>query len=187
MEGTPKRHLYHMVPEDMQPNDEGREVLYPLNMLREKFPGLYEVQAQKYSSSEYRKTIPDKLIPTLQEAAWGDVIQLTAIHPEDLKKALLEAGYSPKEMKFYQVDPDLLDPDKTTVYLYREDLEDEDSENFAPFDTQRLEEYSKVSEKTKEHYKEKKLVGERPFLFVGVPHIFHKGPIDVSEFPVIAV
>jgi hypothetical protein len=187
MEGTSKRHLYHMVPEDMKPNEEGREILYPLNMLKDKFPELYEVKAEKYLSSEYRKTIPEKLIPTLQEAAWGDVIQLTAIHPEDLKKALVEAGYAPKEMKFYQVDPDLLDPSKTTVYLYREDLEDEDPENFTSFDTQRLEEYSEVSEKTKEHYKDKKQRQERPFLFVGVPHIFHNGPIDVSGFPVITV
>ena len=28
---------------------------------------------------------------------------------------------------------------------------------------------------------------KRPTLFVGVPHIFHKGSIDVSNFPVIVV
>lgn len=187
MEGPAKQHLYHMVPDDMKSDENGREVLYPLNMLKEKFPELYEVKAEKYSISEYRKTIPEKLIPTLEKAAWGDVLQLTAIHPEDLKKALVEAGYDPKELKFYQVDPALLDPEKTTVYLYREDIEDEIGENFAAFDAEKLSEYSGVPEKTKEHYKEKFVQGQKPFLFVGVPHVFHKGPIDVSDFPVITV
>ena len=187
MEGTPKQYLYHMVPQDMKPDEKGREILYPLNMLKEKFPELYQVKAEKYLNSEYRKTIPGKLIPTLQEAAWGDVLQLSAIHPNDLKKALVEAGYDPVEMKFYQVDPDMLDPEKTTIFLYRENLEDEDPENFASYDAQLLREHSSVPEKAKEHYKERKEQGERPFLFVGVPHIFHKGPIDVSDFPVITV
>ncbi len=175
-----------MVPDDMKP-EEGPKVLYPLNILKEKFPELYQVKAEKYSGSEYRRTIPEKLIPTLEKAAWGDVLQLTAIHPEDLKKALVEAGFSPQELKFYQVDPALLDPQKTTIYLYREDIEDESVENFAQFDPEKLAEHSGIPEKTMEHYREQREHGEKPFLFVGVPHIFHKGPIDVSNFPVITV
>lgn len=171
----------------MKPNEEGRKVLYPLNMLKEKFPELYEVKAEKYSSSEYRKTIPEKLIPTLQEAAWGDVLQLTAINPEDLKKALVEAGYDPVEMEFYQIDADLLDPEKTTVFLYREDLEDEDAENFEAYNPETILTHSQIPEIAKEHYKESRGREEKPYLFVGVPHVFHKGPIDVSNFKVITV
>ena len=187
MEKSPKQYLYHMVPEDMKPDEEGRQILYPLNMLKEKFPDLYEIEAEKYSSSDHRRTIPKMLIPTLERAAWGDVLQLTAIHPEDLKEALVEAGFTPRELKFYQVDPDLLDPQKTTIYLYRENVGDESAENFSAYDAEKLVEHSRVPEKTKEHYKEQYTNGNRPFLFVGVPHVFHKGPIDVSNFPVISV
>lgn len=187
MERIPKQHLYHMVPEDIKLDEEGREVIYPLNILKEKFPELYQVKVEKYLDSEYRKNLPEKLIPTLQDAVWGDVIQLTAIHPENLKKALVEAGYTPKEMKFYQIDPNLLDSDKTTIYLYREDLEEDDPKNFAQYDIEMLREHSVVSSKTMEHYKDQNKQGERPYLFVGIPHIFHKGSIDVSNLPVIVV
>ena len=174
-----------MVPEDMKTNEEGKKVLYPLNMLNEKFPGLYEVEVEKYNSTEERKTIPERLIPTLEHAAWGDVIQLTAIHPTDLKKALVEAGFTPRELKFYQIDPELLDPKNTTIYLYQDGLEKESEESFSDYDSQQLSEHAVVPEITKEYYKEKFKQKERPLLFVGVPHIFYKGPIDVSNFPVI--
>lgn len=193
MENAPKQYLYHKVPEDMTPNEEGRDVLYPLNMLKEKFPGLYEVHMQKYHNPEYedperkRKNIPNRLIPTLEQAAWGDVVQLTPVHPAELRKALDDAGFESREMKFYQIDPELLDPEKTTIYLFREDVEKESPESYTKYDPKNLAEHSAISERTKEHYKQMAAQGLRPLLFVGVPHVFHKGPIDVSNFPVITV
>lgn len=211
MENSPKQYLYHVVPENMTPNEEGKHILYPLNMLKEKFPGLYEIHAEKYNSllpngniNEYRKNIPNTVIPVLEKATWGDVIQLTSVHPKDLKIALEQAGLHPQEFKFYQIDPYLLDPKNTTIFLYRDDVLDESEENFAQYDASKLEEYSSVTPKAKEHYAEistfnaevlehnRTCVNEegmksrkRPTLFVGIPHIFHKGPIDVSDFPVI--
>lgn len=187
MENTPKQYLYHLVPDDMRPDEQGRKVLYPLNMLKEKFPGLYEVKVKKYDSDDTRKAVPAQLIPTLENAAWGDVVQLTAIHPEDLQQALVDAGFKPKKLKFYQIDPDLLDPKNTTIYLYRDDTENENKVSFADYDPQKLHEHAIVPDKTKKYYKEKFERNERPLLFVGIPHIFHKGPIDVSNFPVIAL
>ncbi len=174
-----------MVPEDMKPDQEGKHVLYPLNILKEKFPGLYEVKVKKYNSHEKRKNIPERFIPTLENATWGDVVQLTAIHPEDLKKALADAGFKSREFKFYQIDPNSLDPKNTTIYLYRDGFEKESEDCFSEYDPKQLNKYSVVSEKTKEYYKEKFSNNERPLLFVGVPHIFHKGPIDVSNCPII--
>ena len=180
-----------MVPENIKTSKDGQEILYPLNMLKEKFPELYELKAEKYNNHQTgdfnneRKSLIEKIIPTLENAAWGDVLQLTAIHPNDLKKALVDAGFSPREMKFYQIDPELLDPEKTTIYLYREDLDDTSTENFTKYDPSKLIDHSVVPNKTKNYYKEKFKKKEAPLLFVGVPHIFHNGPIDVSNFPVI--
>lgn len=185
MEGAPKQFLYHMVPKGMKPDENEKKILYPLNMLKEKFPELYEVAMEKYDSSEYRRGIPKMLIPTLEEASWGDVLQLTAIHPEELRKALVEAGLHPEETEFYEIDPNSLDPKNTTVFLYREDVEDESPDNFAPYDPAKLAEHSPVPESTKEYYRERSTQGGGHVLFVGVPHIFHKGPIDVSKFKVI--
>lgn len=200
-----------MVPKDMHPNEEGKNILYPLNMIKEKFPGLYEIEAGKYNSlnkdgsiNEYRKNLPNTIIPVLEKATWGDVVQLTSIHPKDLKSALEQAGLQPKEFKFYQIDPELLDPQNTTIFLYRDDIPDDSEENFAEYNPSNLGEYSSVPQKAKDHYAEiskfnKKILEynraqvnnedmksrKRPMLFIGIPHIFHKGPIDVSNFPVI--
>lgn len=187
MEGSPKQHLYHIVPDKMRSNEEGRKVLYPLHVLKDKFPDLHEVEVQKYDGSEYRKNLPNTIIPTLEEAAWGDAIHLQAIHPEEIKKALVEAGFHPQELKFYQVDPALLDPEKTTIFLYRDDKEDDDPENYSEYDPEKLAEHSGMSERTKESYKDDLAREKPPTLFVGVPHILHKGPIDASDFPVIIV
>ncbi len=211
MEGQPKQYLYHMVPKDMQSNEEGKNILYPLNVLKEKFPGLYEVKAEKYNSldkdgniNEYRKNLPNTIIPVLEKATWGDVIQLTSIHPKDLKLALEQAGLQAQEFKFYQIDPEILDSKNTTIFLYRDDIPDDSEENFTSYNPSKLGEYSSVSQQAKDHYVEiskfnKKVLEnnrasmndedmksqKRPTLFVGVPHIFHKGSIDVSNFPVI--
>lgn len=187
MEGSPKQHLYHAVPDSMRSNEEGRKILYPLNILREKFPDLHEMEIGKYSNSEYRKNLPKTIIPTLERATWGDVLHLQAIHPEEIKKALTDAGFHPRELKFYQVDPALLDPEKTTIFLYREGVGDDSIENYSEYNPKKLTEHSKIPEKTRESYRQDFVKKERPVLFVGVPHIFHKGPIDVSDFPVITV
>ncbi len=42
MENAPKTYLYHIKPEKVEPNEEGREVLYPLYVLKDKFPKLYD-------------------------------------------------------------------------------------------------------------------------------------------------
>lgn len=185
MEGLPKQYLYHRVPEKIE-ETEGKKVIYPRNILKEKFPGLYEVTGEKYETSEKRKSIPDRIIPILENATWSDVVQMTAVHPQQIVDALQSAGYTPKEMKFYQIDPEMLDPKKTAIYLYRENEGDADgARDYQPFEKEHLQKHSVLPEKTKDYYREQFNKGERPLLFVGVPHIFHKGPIDVSNFPVI--
>ncbi len=197
MQEKPKQYLYHKVPNDMRKNEEGRSVIYPLNTIKEKFPDLYEVMLEKYQESqgddekryELRKTIPERLIPVLENSTWGDAINLSPIHPQELMNTLEAEGFSPKEMKFYQIDPELLNPKLTTVYLYREEAgEKEDPKQYEEFIPEKLSEHSSVPEKTKEYYKQRFEEGKRPLLFVGVPHILHTGHIDVTDiekFPVI--
>ena len=175
-----KTFLYHMVPADMQGT-----VLHPLNSLKEANPELYLSKAEKYKD---RQNVMAQFIPTL-ECAWNDVLHFSAINPQELKRALVEAGMEPREMKFYQIDPSLLDPTQTTMYLYQEKAGDDkmNPKNFAEYNPDTLAEHSALSQMTKDYYKEKYGKGERPLLFVGVPHILHKGSIDVSDLPVIVV
>lgn len=175
-----KTYLYHMVPADMQGS-----TLHPLNSLKEKHPELYAEKASKYKGREH---VMEQFLPTL-EAAWNDVLHFTAVSPQELKQALIDAGMEPTEMKFYEVDPELLDPAHTTIYLYQ-DKSSEDKlnpENFSPFEPENLEQHATLPQETREYYKEMFGKGDRPLLFVGVPHVLHKGSLDVSDLPVISV
>jgi hypothetical protein len=175
-----KHYLYHMVPADMR-----GQALHPLNKLKAEHPDLYMKKSAKY---EDRKHVMEQFIPTLA-ASWNDVLHFTAVNPSELKQALVEAGYTPGEMKFYQVDPALLDPAKTTVYLYQDKSHDDKMHphNFEAFDPENLETHTTIPETTKRYYKTMFTESKKPLLFVGVPHILHKGSIDVSDLAVITV
>lgn len=170
--------LYHMVPEDMHGN-----ILHPLNVLKDARPDLFTKESKKYTGREH---IMDYFIHSL-ECNWNDVIHLSPVKPEDIKQALLDAGFDPLERKFYQIDPDLLDPSKTTIYLYQNDTPAKPTD-FTNYDPKNIDIHSVIPERTLAHYKEAKEAGKHmPLLFVGVPHILHKGSIDTSKFHIVTV
>ena|SRR3989344_6439292 len=175
-----KLYLYHRVPADMQGT-----TLHPLNILKNTHPDLYLAKAEKYRD---RQHVMQKFIPTL-ECVWNDVLHLSSVHPAELKKALIESGMKPRESKFYQIDPTLLDPKRTTVYLFKDKTEEGDMnpENFSNYDPEKLEVHSIIPQRTREYYKEMVKKGEHPMTFIGVPHILHKGSIDISNLPIITV
>ena len=191
-ESTEKKYLYHKVPADMKPNEEGKKILYPLNELKERFPEVYAEKMKKYYSEDGREEIPGWSIPTLENTKWGDVLQMSAVHPQDLMDSLNDHDFYYKPMKFYQIDPEKLDPTNTTIFLDKDEVHQEGMDNFTEFNHDNLGDHSTVPQNTKEYYqeisdknKELKLEykdKEYPFLFKGVPHIFHRGPIDVSGF-----
>jgi hypothetical protein len=172
--------LYHMVPDDMHGN-----TLHPLNSLADLNPDLYLSKKKKYKDREH---VMEQFIPTLK-CVWNDVLHFSAINPVELKKALIESGMDPKEMKFYQIDPNLLNPKNTTIYLYQEKSNEDamNSKNFLEYDPEKLAEHSALSQATKDYYREKNSNSERPLLFVGINHILHKGSIDISDLPIIVV
>lgn len=187
---SPKQYLYHRVPDKVV----GASLL-PLNTMKnpetleieaevkEALKKAYETAMEKYAG-EYRKTIPEKKVPPLN-CTWGDVLQFSPVHPALLKEALEAEGFEPQETKFYQIDPALLSSENTTIYLYNEDKDAPDE--FTEYDPEKLKEFSKLAKETQRHYAQARAEGKRPFLFVGVPHVFLKGSLDVSNLPVITV
>jgi hypothetical protein len=169
----------------MVPLDMHGSILHPLHKLKDTHPELYASKMAKYDD---REEVMRRFIPKL-EALWGDVIHLTPIAPHELKQALVEAGMKPKIMKFYQVDPKILDPERTTIWLFQDAFNGDEMnpKNFAEFDPARLHEYASLSLQTKAYYKQTFAQGDRPLLYMGVPHILHKGSIDISNMPVITV
>ena len=174
-------YLYHRVPENMQGS-----VLYPLNMLKEKYPEIYQKQFSKYMG---REELTKSVIPILN-CLWNDVLHFSPIHPAEIKTALVEAGWSSDfYMQYYQIDPRVLDLKSTVVYFASPDnkINDPNPDSFIPYNPTDLEKFSVMSEKNKQHYKEVISQGGRPLLYPWITHILYQGSIDVANFPIVSV
>jgi|TARA_Y100000034_G_scaffold55831_1_gene68378 hypothetical protein len=171
-------YLYHKVPEDMKGN-----FLMPLNSLKKKYPSIYNEKVKKY---EGRETLLNLKFPILN-CLWNDVIHLTAVNPEKLKKALIKAG-SPKrkKSKWFKIDPRILNKSITIVNLYKiRNLFNE--KNYIFFQIRDLDKYNKIGSKTKAYFREEFSMGRKPMVFHFIPHILYKGKINIKDCEVIEV
>lgn len=176
-------YLYHRVPQDLEGT-----ILYPLNTLKEKYPKLYEKKTEKYVGREF---IMQKRIPLLN-CLWNDVLHLTAVHPQEIRQALIEAGKKDiLPMSFFQINPHSLKKEKTIIYLYLHDYVSKkgeiQAENFTSYDPENIAQYTLLPQETKDYYKEAVSKGDKVFLFHKVPHIFYKGTLDIAKMPIITV
>lgn len=174
-------YLYHIVPKEVRGN-----ILYPLNVIKEIHPDIYEQQARKYTGREH---ITLQRIPVLN-CLWNDVLHFSAVHPKEIKQALIEAGrISDFTTNCYQVDAKLIEPESAIVYLhtFAENKDKLNEKNFAPYNPDELAKYSFVPQATKNYYKEKIGMSEHPLLYVWIPHILYKGTLDVTDLPIISV
>lgn len=173
-------YLYHWVPKKTNGN-----ILVPLNRMKELEPVLYSEYYKKYTG---REAVTKQYIPTLN-CLWNDVLHLTAVHPQDLKDALIESG-DPDSINFdcYQIPASLLDLNKTTVYFSGDIPENRmNLKNFQKYNPSKIKSYSKIPEKTKKYYKDSFKNNKRPLVFHAVPHILYKGSIDATHLNRIKV
>lgn len=172
--------LYHRIPINMTGN-----ILYPLNEIKDKYPEIYEHHVLKYAG---REQLLKHKIPILN-CLWNDVLHFSAVHPDEIKKSLTEAG-DKKEftLKYYKVDPKLLKPEITIVYLYaHNDVKDKLNENnYVSYAPENVSKYSSMPQTTKDYYKEIIDKGGRPLLYHRIPHILYRGTLDVTDLPVIS-
>jgi hypothetical protein len=174
-------YLYHMVPADMTGN-----ILYPLNLLKQTHPELYAVKVKKYQ--ERTHVMEQSILPL--NCLWNDVLHFTAIHPADIKAAMLEAGSKAAfRAQWFEIDPMLLDSALTTVYLHKHTNPKDmlAPSNFADFVPSELAQYAVVPERTKAHYRAAISRGQSPLAFYWAPHILYKGSLDTSLTRVIVV
>ena len=167
-------YLYHDVPENMKGN-----FLIPLNSMKKKNPSLYKDEVKKYKGRESLLKIKVPLLDCL----WNDVVHLTAVHPRDLKKALVNSGM-PKNitMKWFKINLKSLEQDKTIVYLYK--YEDE-SKDYKKFNHSDLKKYGRIPANTKKYFKKCYNEGYIPLIFHLVPHILYKGEINIKNCDII--
>ncbi len=174
-------YLYHRVPENMQGS-----VLYPLNILKEKYPEIYQKQVGKYVG---REELTKRIIPILN-CLWNDVLHFSPVHPVEIKKALVEAGWSSDfSMQCYLIDPKMLDPKDTVIYFSSPDnkINDPNPDNFMPYNPEDVKSFSIMSEKNKQYYKEVISQGGHPLLYPWVTHILYKGSIDIADLSIVSI
>jgi len=173
-------YLYHWVPKNMKGN-----ILMPLNVLKKQDLELYNQYFQKYKG---RETVTHQYLPTLQ-CLWNDVLHFTAVHPKDVKDALIESGGSNSiNIECYQIDASILDSEKTTVYFSGDKPENRMKlKNFEKYDYKNINHYSNIPQKTKDYYKECFSNNKKPLVFHCVPHILYKGTINVSNINIVKV
>ncbi len=174
-------YLYHWVPENLR-----GDILFPLNVLKDRYPDIYAEHAEKYS---WRPHIMEQKIPILN-CLWNDVLHFSVVHPNLVKQALIEAGDTrPFNLELFEVDPHLLSPENTIVFLHKElDITQKmNEENFASYNPDQLQEYAIISERTKKYYREMFASNKEPLLYSGVPHVLYKGSLNISGLKIIKV
>lgn len=165
-------YLYHMyLREGLRDN-----ILYTLNELKNVHPDLYVLHQEKYST---RPGVSKQCFPHL-DCEWGDVVFLCPVHPEKICAAASWYGKRPvKSFAYHAIPVSDLDPTRLAIWLFV-------TKEFTPdevilFEFERLDSMQEVPDATKKYYEEER--GNRETLFFRhVPHVLHKGSIDMKRY-----
>lgn len=174
-------YIYHRVPKNLEGS-----ILFPLNALKEKYPLIYKDQVSKYVGREH---LLDRRIPLL-DCLWNDVLHFSAVHPKEIKQALIDAGdTSDFNMQYFQVASNLIDPKNAVVYLYAHPVHQDgfDVRDFIPYNPGKMHEFSAMPQATKEYYREMISGGKKPLLYHKIPHILYRGFLDTSGLSVVSI
>ncbi|MEL6838191.1 MAG: hypothetical protein AAFP85_02795 [Pseudomonadota bacterium] len=170
--------LYHMKPKDMRGDH-----LLPLNMLREVAPDVFAAQQAKYKG---REAAPYRAIPELG-CTWADCVQSSAVHPEAIRDAILKTGHAwPKAgRRFLVIDPARAGFNATNTAIYlATDTRPADfvtpKPDVVPYDPALLAHQDSIKTGTLDYLRQMRAAARRPLLFVGIPHVLHRGTIPLD-------
>ena len=177
--------LYHRVHREMTGN-----TLYPLNVLKSKYPELYEKYIKKYKN---RPHVLEQKIPIL-DCLWNDVVHLSSIHPMEIKQALASIGIE-YSGKFFVIDAENLDQGKLVIWLNTKDsLKGEKGatslEYFERFNLQKYDTFYKIFPKERQIKAWQTWIQENqtpPLVLSKCPHFLYKGEIPLDGVKIINI
>ena len=176
-------YLYHQVRKAMRGT-----TLYPLNVLKEHEPDLYEKYAEGYEGREF---LLRRRLPVLN-CLWNDVMHLMAVNPALIVGALRETGFADYHLRFYEIPAELIDPAHAMVFLFKPQGIGPDGKKLPPtpdefihYDPNKLADYEQMPQGTIDHYRKRFAEGVLPMTYQLIPHILYQGTIDVSSCPII--
>ena len=179
MTSSPAPKLYHR----RTPGFHGH-VLYPLNRLRDVAPEMHDFHRAKYQGREQLCAVQ---VPYLN-CLWNDVLHFSPVHPIKVRDLVLANRLLWAEADWFEIDPQKLGftRDNSVTFLYRDANRsgyDLPPEEFEPYDIEHLHDMSEIPASTGEYFSQ--CSGGKYFIFVGIPHILHRGAIDTGSLPVI--
>lgn len=176
-------YLYHRVPQSFTGS-----ILYPLNVLKTKLPKRYASQVKKYAG---RELLTRQIVPPLG-CLWNDVLHFSPVHPAQIKAGLTAAGFEPKAMQWFAVDPITagLNQHNAAIYLYpaKRFVDFRKMANdFTSFNLEALKGFKELPKATLTYYQESKQAGRAPLLFHRIPHILYQGSLSLNQMTLITV
>lgn len=172
--------LYHRKTPDFRGHD-----LYPLNRLKDVAPDLYDRQRAKYAG---REDVMQQRVPQLN-CLWNDLLHFTPLHPAQVAQLARSEGLVWHEAKWFEIDPVAagFTSANTAVFRYANiDLEYPiPRDEFESFDIERLALMCDLPQPTRDYYRSIPRGSSRYFIFAGVPHVLHRGSVDIEKAPVV--
>lgn len=172
------KYVYHGVPEQMVGSQ-----LIPLNYMPAHMQSIRDKNLEKY---EGREEILERKIPLL-DCLWNDVVQFLPLHPQTVFELQKEFGLIPKvpPYKFFEINLETLHPDDTVVFF--KSKPGEENTNVTWLKDTDFDALQTIPQATVDYFKTLIGTGELPFNYQFIPHIVHKGPVDISDVKIITL
>lgn len=155
--------------------------LIPLNKMFETDHELHQKYLEKYKG---REEILKRKIPLLN-CLWNDVVQLLPMHPKKIFECQKELDLidSLPDYSYFEIDLDLLDPNKAVVYF--KTAPGEENVTVKWLNDVDLNNLQEIPLATIDYYKSMVGKNEPVFNYQFVPHVIYMGTIDVLGSPLI--
>jgi hypothetical protein len=152
--------------------------LLPLNMMRERYPDVYEREIVKYTG---RSHVMRHAVHPL-DCRWSDVVFFSPVHLAPIFDALRSSGrINSGGPDYWTIDASLLSPDRTCILLKRHDptFAPPASADFLPYSPDAVAALSTPSPQALHRLRNLNPT-EDLLPFADIPHILHRGPIPIT-------
>ena len=121
---------------------------------------------------------------------WNDVLHFSPVHPAKVRDLAIANNLVWHECQWFEIDPLRagFTQDNSLIFLFTEpDYPDYTfpPREFVPLDPARLQQFTEIPESTRRYFSS--CSGADYVLFVGIPHILHRGAIDVTHVNCVRV
>jgi hypothetical protein len=169
---------YHCVPENQIGNG-----IFPLNILRKKYPELYKNALQKYVG---RENLLDLKLRDFNNISFGDFSNWLLVDPQIWMQKIKELGIfeQSKTMRFYKIPIENFQVDATKIFRYDNNY----TKPFQPLET--IDQYQKnpiqnLPKYTLDYYDTVASKKSKFIFYHLLPHLITTRTIDVSGVKII--